>query len=71
MQLPDFTQNFNRYAYALNNPLKYTDPSGEFIPLVAIGVGAVIGAYQGYKIANALGYNFGDWQTYGYMFGGA
>jgi RHS repeat-associated protein len=23
------TQNFNRYSYVLNNPLKYTDPSGE------------------------------------------
>lgn len=23
------TQNYNRYSYALNNPLKYTDPSGE------------------------------------------
>ena len=29
VQSPDFSQNFNRYAYALNNPLKYTDPSGE------------------------------------------
>jgi hypothetical protein len=28
--MPDFTQNFNRYSYALNNPLIYTDPSGEF-----------------------------------------
>lgn len=28
VQAPDFTQGFNRYSYALNNPLKYTDPSG-------------------------------------------
>ena len=30
VQAPDFTQNFNRYSYALNNPLKYTDESGEW-----------------------------------------
>ena len=29
VQLPDFSQSFNRYSYCLNNPLKYTDPSGE------------------------------------------
>jgi RHS repeat-associated protein len=29
VQTPDFSQNFNRYSYVLNNPLKYTDPSGE------------------------------------------
>ena len=28
VQMPDNSQNFNRYSYALNNPLKYTDPSG-------------------------------------------
>ena len=28
VQAPDFTQNFNRYSYALYNPLKYTDYSG-------------------------------------------
>jgi RHS repeat-associated protein len=31
VQLPDFTQNLNRYSYCLNNPLIYTDPSGELI----------------------------------------
>ena len=34
---------FNRYAYALNNPLKYTDPDGENPLLIAIGVGALVG----------------------------
>ena len=29
VQSPDFSQNLNRYSYALNNPLIYSDPSGE------------------------------------------
>jgi len=28
VQSPDFTQNFNRYTYCLNNPLIYVDPDG-------------------------------------------
>jgi RHS repeat-associated protein len=35
MQAPDYSQNFNRYSYCLNNPLVYTDPSGEFVWIVA------------------------------------
>jgi RHS repeat-associated protein len=31
VQLPDLCQNYNRFSYCLNNPLKYTDPSGEII----------------------------------------
>lgn len=45
IQAPDFTQNYNRYAYCLNNPFKYTDPSGEIawfvIPLITAGIFAV------------------------------
>ena len=29
IQSPTDPQNYNRYSYCLNNPLKYTDPSGE------------------------------------------
>ena len=28
IQAPTDPQNFNRYSYCLNNPLKYTDPDG-------------------------------------------
>ena len=34
VQMPENPQNFNRYAYCLNNPLKYTDPSGERCALI-------------------------------------
>ena len=30
IQDPTNTQNYNKYSYALNNPLKYTDPTGLF-----------------------------------------
>ena len=59
VQMPDNSQNFNRYSYCLNNPLKYTDPSGEFWNLV---IGAAIGgvfnwAAHGFQFnAKGLGY---------------
>jgi len=37
VQMPDFSQNFNRYAYCLNNPLTYVDPDGNsFIDAVIL-----------------------------------
>ncbi|MDE7444023.1 MAG: hypothetical protein K2M65_07685, partial [Muribaculaceae bacterium] len=30
VQMPDFTQSFNRYAYCMNNPMIYKDENGEF-----------------------------------------
>ena len=49
VQMPDFSQSFNRYSYCLNNPLKYTDPSGELLGvddwlIVAIATGVFTGA---------------------------
>ncbi len=46
VQMPDFSQNFNRYSYCLNNPLIYTDPNGEwFFSLILPGVGTVIDVF--------------------------
>ena len=41
-RIGDNTQNFNRYGYVYNNPLMYTDPSGEvFVPIL---IGAAVAA---------------------------
>jgi len=53
LQSPDYSQNYNRYSYAWNNPLKYTDPSGEFIHLI---IGAAIGGVFNW-IANGAQFN--------------
>ena len=43
VQNPANTQNFNRYSYCLNNPLKYTDESGEYFILDSFIVGLLGG----------------------------
>jgi RHS repeat-associated protein len=68
VQMPDNSQNFNRYSYCLNNPLVYTDPSGEFFfAAVGIGIflnsmcwGATIGAVVGGVRAEMSGGKFLD-----------
>jgi len=60
VQAPDLSQNFNRYSYCLNNPLIYTDPSGEFI--VPLLIGAAVGAYVGASI-QSNNWNFTKWQS--------
>lgn len=42
VQAPENPQNYNRYAYCLNNPLKYTDPSGEKWWHWVLGIGEVL-----------------------------
>jgi hypothetical protein len=75
VQMPDFSQNFNRYSYVWNNPLKYTDPSGEIVWFVPVIIGAVVGTYMGGTLANNS-YNPTKWdwssgKTWSYMAGGA
>ena len=47
VQAPDFTQNFNRYSYALNNPLRYKDPNGEFALTTLFWVACISAAVFG------------------------
>ena len=74
IQAPDFTQNYNRYSYALNNPLKYGDPNGEFVITAttiiiagAILASAAYGGYKAYTIADKNGLKGWDkvWRVVG------
>lgn len=49
VQMPDFSQSFNRYSYCLNNPLKYTDPDGELF-----GIDDAIIAFAAFSMASSM-----------------
>ena len=67
VQMPDFTQNFNRYSYCLNNPLRYVDENGEWIQLLIGGIiGGTVNLITNWK--NIQG-NF--WKGLGYFGVGA
>ncbi len=79
VQMPDYSQNFNRYSYALNNPLVYTDPSGDFLTWsfgnggFSIGfnftpIGIPLGA--GLNIGWGEGASLGGYGEVGYRVGG-
>ena len=60
VQEPANSQNYNRYSYCLNNPLKYTDPTGEVFVIddiiVACVIAAAVSATVDYGIQVALNY---------------
>lgn len=45
------TQNYNKYGYVMNNPLMYSDPSGEVIVLGGLLAGAIIGAIKAVMVS--------------------
>jgi uncharacterized protein RhaS with RHS repeats len=49
------------YAYALNNPLLFTDPSGYFANIIG---GAFIGAFVGGVIYSAANWNCFAWDEF-------
>ncbi len=71
VQFPDFSQSLNRYSYALNNPLVYVDPDGEFAWFIPMIIGAVagfeIGGLQstGWKEARPWKWSSASWKAAG------
>src|SRR5690606_31647214 len=64
IQDPSNSQSYNRYGNVLNNPLRFTDPSGEmaFVPnLVGMAYGAIIGAATSAVVYSATALITQDW----------
>ncbi len=79
VQSPELALNYNGYVYCLNNPLKYTDPDGEFFTWnfsnggFSIGfnltpIGIPLGA--GINIGWGDGASYGRYVEVGYRVGG-
>ena len=63
VQAPDNPQNYNRYSYCLNNPLKYTDPTGEYFGIDDLIAGAIGGTVN--LVVNAIQGNLGGHGVWG------
>jgi len=65
VQEPGSSQSYNRYSYAFNNPLKYTDPSGEFNVWAALGAAAAAAgiSYLGNVVNNNFEMNPNNWTS--------
>jgi len=61
VQMPENSQSFNRYTYCLNNPLKYTDPDGQWFGIDDLLI-AGIGFAAGYISNGLMSGNWG-WES--------
>lgn len=78
IQAPNNTQSFNRYSYCWNNPLKYTDPSGEIVWVLttvgwskqgglSVGLMVGVGLPGAASLQTGLGYSFSNNDAYGFV----
>lgn len=49
VQLPENSQSFNRYSYCINNPLKYTDPTGQLF-----GIDDAVFIFAAFNMASSM-----------------
>ena len=63
VQSPEFSQNFNRYSYCLNNPLKYNDPDGELVWLLPALIGGVINVATNWEQIDNFGHGLSMFAT--------
>jgi RHS repeat-associated protein len=66
LQAPGYWLNYNRYGYCYNNPLIYTDPSGEWIleTLFVLGFSYLAGAHDNRdRETGEWEWNPGNWHT--------
>lgn len=54
VQNPHFSQSFNRYGYAMNNPFNGTDPSGDFFIIDSWIIGFVSSLFNGGSLKDAF-----------------
>ncbi len=71
---PSNSQAYNRFSYANNNPLTFTDPDGN-VPVAAVLIGVAFGMYTGGSMANGGQLNPAKWdfnsgRTWSYMVAG-
>ena len=59
IQSPYNTQSYNRYSYVLNNPLKYTDPSGYFFKKLFRSIKRFVKKYARVIVAAVIAYYTG------------
>ena len=57
VQEPENPQNYNRYSYCMNNPVKYTDPSGELFGIGGFAIGCLAAKFV---FSTAMAYSSGQ-----------